>query len=448
MNSRDVTTGLASARAALERPFSAGCVGRFRYAAAGVAALYFLRLACEHPFLSSSSGLLDHRQLPWFAWQPIFRQDSSDGVLRAWLGLGAVLSLAAARWRLAALAAYVVAVSAYRWNLAVLSVDDALAHLLLFWLTLLPEAPGNVVTVRGVVPRCILLNLSLIYLIAGLTKWASPMWREGSALYAVMLLPGSRLEEAFLNAHLNSLLLLNWLALLVEPLLAALPWMRLPWRKVWICLGVAMHLGILMAIDVPIANLACLAIYVLAWADDEPEAAPSKSRGFSVSERLAVYALGLLTLTMLGSALQPSWRASRSATGSELGDSVQKALYAQLWLLGLAQQYRLLDWIDERNVTVEVRSFEAGGWSAPSALPANLRLGLALSYLTPLPWQALAPTDTQLWRQRTEPHWMRLLGDGRPAGRRVGIRVRRVHPRTAGDHAVLNDLELTGSGEP
>jgi hypothetical protein len=445
-------------KGALEAPFSSLAVRRFRWAAATIAAFYFLRLANESPFLSSAVGLLDHQAVPSFAWQPLFAQHSPDWLIQRLLLLGAGLALTAALSRWAALGAYGIAICTYRWNLPIVSIDDGMAHLLLFWLILLPDGRGRAMAVRGVIPRLIQANLSLIYLVAGLTKWSSPMWREGAALYAVLMLPGSRVPEAVLDSCWLLLCVLTWIALLAEPALAALPWVGPKARRVLAILGVLFHLGIALTFDVPVANLACLAIYILVLAPTPgPEPGPFP---WSVTERFGLCVLVLLTAAMLGSALQPSWRdpettlrpgkpnypASGSSAVDEGGGPLQKSFYSCLWMLGLAQQYRLLDWIDQRNfnITVQTLDPELGVWSKPGPLPANLRLGLAMSYLTPVCWQRL-PIDPGHARRtggpigrRCSDQWAHLLGQGA----RVRVNVRRVHPSTAGRHPLVFVLDL------
>ena len=71
--------------------------------------------------------------------------------------------------------------------------------------------------VPGTATRCFLWNLALIYLVAGLWKWASPMWRDGIALYAVLKLPISLTPEFWGPEHLSLLKVLNYGALILEP---------------------------------------------------------------------------------------------------------------------------------------------------------------------------------------------------------------------------------------
>jgi hypothetical protein len=46
------------------------------------------------------------------------------------------------RTRVCAAIALVVAASTYRWNFIVMYLDDAVVHLMLFWLLLLPVEPS------------------------------------------------------------------------------------------------------------------------------------------------------------------------------------------------------------------------------------------------------------------------------------------------------------------
>lgn len=287
--------------------------------------------------------------------------------------------------RLCAGLLYLILCCSYRWNFLVASVDDELLHLSLFWLLVLlhhPEGPGR---------RMLALNFSLLYLVAGLSKWLSPMWRGGMALEAVMQLPGSRFGEALAGLDWRGL---NWLALLVEPLFALIPWLRPgPARRLLLGLWIAFHTLLVLTFDVGIANLCCLASGLVVLD-------PSHDGCWTWPDRFAGLVLFLLLGSQLGSLLQPSWR-SGSVAGGEEGVGWQRHCNVALWCFGLAQQYRLLDWIDERNYQARVTVAGKGqSWPAPG----HLRQGLALSYLTPAPW--LRPPTGQATALRRST-WMR-----------------------------------------
>src|SRR5207247_2579593 len=129
------------------------------------------------------------------------------------------------RIRIFAFLAFLIAVSAYRWNFLVIYVDDVVMHLLLFWLILLPlgrtlnlfdrfaqphkpELKTGPVFVGTFELKAFIYNICFIYWIAGFSKLASPMWQEGTALYAVLKLPISRFPDMW---GLDQLTVLRWL---------------------------------------------------------------------------------------------------------------------------------------------------------------------------------------------------------------------------------------------
>ena len=386
---------------------SARSVTFYRQAIALLAGCYFARLAWEVPAFHSNTGLLDHQ---WaevtfpYLWQPLFRPYQSDFSMRFLLAAASGLCLPLALGvypRLCAGILYFVLCCSYRWNFLVATVDDELLHLSLFWLQVLlqhPEGPGR---------RLLAWNFSLLYVVAGFSKWTSPMWRSGTALAAVMQLPGSRFPEALAGLDLRPL---SWLALLLEPLFALLPWLPAGrGRRLLMVLWLGFHGLLVLTFDVAIANLCCLAAGLVIFE------LPCDGRWTRV-DRLAGLVLALLVGSQLGSFFQPSWRSGTTSVG-EAGSGLQRGCNAALWCLGLAQQYRLLDWIDERNYQADLQTLE-GDQSWP--IPGHLRQGLALSYLTPAPWlcppaeqrERLRQSSWRRWRQwcgrPVQLHWRRL----------------------------------------
>lgn len=367
----------------------------YRSLVALIAFGYFLRMAWEVSAFHSNQGLLEHQwaesTLPYL-WQPLFRPGQSDLEMRCILlgAAGLCLPLLLGVYpRFCAALLYGILGCSYRWNFLVATVDDELLHLSLFWLLILLNHP------RGPGRRLLAVNFSLIYGVAGLSKWASPMWRSGKALTAVLLLPGSRLPEAWLALDLRPLC---WLALVLEPLFALLPWLP-PGRTrlVLFWLWLAFH-GLLVGLfDVSVANLCCLAMGLIVF--------DHRWGGrWQVSDRLAALMLLMLIGSQAGSLLQPSWRSGGGPVGEE-GVGGQRFCNAMLWSLGLAQQYRLLDWIDERNYQVRLES-DRGDW--PSS--GHLRQGLALSYLTPAPWLRASPAAAEQLRLGSWKRWQRWCG--------------------------------------
>lgn len=372
-------------------------VAGYRVAVALLACFYFGRLALEVPCFHSNAGLLDHS---WaeatfpYLWQPLFRPGQSDLWMRAVLGgaWAVCVPLALGHFpRLCAGLLYIILCCSYRWNFLVASVDDELMHLSLFWLLVLlshPQGPGR---------KLLALNFSLLYLVAGLSKWSSPMWRSGTALAAVLQLPGSRYAEALAGLDMRPL---SWLALLVEPFFALLPWLPAGRPRRWLLgLWLAFHGLLILSFDVAVANLCCLAagLVVLDL---------RQQGGWRLTDRLAALILLVLFGSQLGSLGQPSWRSGGNVAGEE-GSGWQRGCNAMLWCVGLAQQYRLLDWIDERN-------YRATLWASPNGpswpVPGHLRQGLALSYLTPAPWLRPPPDQADSLRQASWTRWQRWCG--------------------------------------
>ncbi len=132
---------------------------------------------------------------------------------------------------------FVVAVSALRWNILVVYVDDAIVHLVFFWLILLPvgttlslqgwleNGTGALdvwyaATVPGASVRFFLANMALVYVTAGAYKFTSPMWLNGTALHAILKLDIAWTPDFWGLRYRWILRVGSYWALIVEPLLA------------------------------------------------------------------------------------------------------------------------------------------------------------------------------------------------------------------------------------
>jgi hypothetical protein len=421
-----------SLRQRLAAPTGALPLDLFRVLVGLIAFGYCLRQLADVPVFFAPDGLVPHAEtqaLFPFVWQPLFPPDLGAGPASLLLGTGALLALAVTfglRPRLAALALYGIVVCAYRAQFLLLSVDDAMVHLLLLWVALLPVgstltrsswrgglrpsfAAWREVRVPGATLRLLLANLVLLYAVAGLSKWGSPLWRSGDALYATLRLPCSWVADSVGPDLVPLLRPLTWAALVLEPLFAVglcLP-PRGPLRAALV-FGLALfHLGIAATLDVPFANLGCLAALPLLFRRElgpSAPATPPPSTRLALSESFALLVVGLLFGAMACSLGSSAWRRpsleGRSLSAPEVpgstaesGGPVQTAFFGALWVLGLAQQYRLLDWIDERNfhvvTTFRVRSPGAPDEhleSAAPTLPRGMRSSLLLSYVGGVTW--------------------------------------------------------------
>ncbi len=394
----------------------------FRILAGLVSFAYFLSLLQQVADFSSPDGLLDHdlvQRIYWFTrlslfhpglGSPFFYTVYSLACLGCW---GIILGY---RTKLCAGFLFAIAVSTYRWNFIVMYVDDAIVHVVLFWLLLLPV--GHTLTlaglwseryecwsrwrqyqVPGVSVRCLLANVCLVYLVAGLWKFESPMWHDGTALYATLQLPIARMPDAWGPEHLPWLRVANYAALVVEPLLPVLLLMRRGHPLKWLGLAAQLgfHLGIIATLRIPFANVALMATAVLFFRDEmmagvfgasdtkpcirpqvlhRPQAVRRDWGG-----RLAVVLVICLTLAMM--------------RRLPVIGIVHQPAYALLWVAGIAQDYQLFNWIDRKNFRVRyrVRATRADGQrrALPSdhLFPTSLRATLLQSYLHNIRWIAV-----------------------------------------------------------
>ncbi len=334
-----------------------GCLGSY----------WFLQAWLQIPDFSGPDGLLDHallREAFPYTQIGLFTEGLSEAFFYGVFSIGILLSLCivvGVAIKPCAAIAFVLASSTYRHNFLVISVDDTVVHLLFFWLLILPVGKTLTlrayrqhgpqfwrgwldVTVPGFGLRCLLANLLGIYLIAGLWKLDSPMWRSGFAMYPIMRLPIAYAPDAWGPEHLPWI---RWLthASLAAELLVPLGYWLIPrghrWRPWILLLQLPFHIGILLILPIPLANLALMLSPVLFFGDDlvlflrksiaQPPKTLTTARPWRFSH--AFYAL-LVVLIYLASTPMPLRRVGQMP----------------LWGMGIAQNYRLFNWIDGFNV--------------------------------------------------------------------------------------------------
>lgn len=391
----------------MSRPISAFAVDLFRIAVGVLVSIYYVRLFLEFPDYTSETGFLDHtlhRHLFWFTKLTLLYPGCPDsykwGLLI--LGfLGALSLLLGWRPKLGAAVSWIVVVSFQRWNFAVINVDDSSITLLLWWMLFLPIGHCLTVSTRdwkeetrrrvdGFFVRAFFANLFIYYLIAGLSKLASPLWREGLALFVVLKLPLARTSGWWDLQDLPLLWLGNHFTLLAEPLFPFL--MLLPkghWLKyLGATAQIGFHLAIPITIGVPYANITLILALILVFHQEIEDfsrrlagvrdsilrdwSPPSGTRSL-----IAVY-LAVLALT-----------GSKGIPG--IG-GVNEPAMAALYFGGVAQEYHLFDWIDRYNWYVKHRiTVEPEGKNESSIEPARLFPGtvrgfIVQSYLMPVRW--------------------------------------------------------------
>ena len=418
-------------------PVDAMPVDLFRVFVGLLSCAYFSRTFLEAPTFSSPQGLIDHglvRKTLWYTRLGLFPPGVGLNFFRVLYPLAAVGSLLLASGigvKPVSAFLYATAVSTYRWNFPVAYVDDALMHLTLLWMLLLPightltlpewlSERGTAVErwrqaqVPGATVRCLLVNLALVYIVAGLWKWRSPLWRQGLAVYAVLKTAISRTPDLWKPGHLPALVAANHSALVLEPLLPlafVLPNNHpLKWS-----LGAALigfHAGIIATMKIPFANIACITASVLvfrneimAWLRRSSASSSPANRAagvFDLPAKLASLLVGWLGLAMLSEALRPMWRYGTHPAvreNKQLANRTpgmgQNPFYGVLWCAGLAQSYRLFDWIDHYNyhITYDVVEGQKDGTverlDDETLFSRTLRSVLLQSYLHGATWMKI-----------------------------------------------------------
>jgi hypothetical protein len=409
------------APALLRREAYALPVQFFRIAVGLLAAAYFVRLLAEVPDFSALDGLLDHSLLQdvYPETRVSFFQAGTPApviVAALLLALGAALGIVLG-WRSKACAAVALAIAAStcRWNFLVMYLDDAVVHLLLFWLLLLPldeslgllellrDPRGALARWRGrVVPgtavTCLLLNVALMYVIAGLWKFNSPLWKSGYGLYAALRLPIATMPDVWGPAHVPLLRLANWAVIAVEPFMA-LPLFLPPGRRLRYLGGAAFtgfHLFILATLGLPFAMLGLLSTLFLFFGPEigghfarQPGAAVAPEPGLAPAltrqGKLAVAFLLVLALA--------------TTRRIPVFGTFNVPAYGVLWMVGVAQDYRLFNWIDRVNYDLDTEVVElapdgtATSVAAADRLPASFRGKLLLGYVHEVRWLRLPRED-------------------------------------------------------
>ncbi len=417
-------------RTLLTSPVDAIPLDLFRIACGVLLFFYFFRTFLEARDLSNPDGIIDHQlifEIFWFSKLGFFQNWMDLWVFQAVFLFACVLAIFLTigyRVKLSSAILYIIAISTYRWNFIVMYVDDVIMHLLIFWMLVLPvgrtltingwmrngrdawETWKNV-RVSGFALRCLFWNLALLYVVAGLWKWTSPMWVDGSALYVVFKLPISFASEFWQPEHIPYLKIFNYGTLILEPLIPLMFVLRkghyLKYLLLFAFLG--LHIGSVAMLDIPFANIACTVMPLLIFHRElmdwirgisaDNRTTESNFR-IKLSDAFAFVMVLTLTLAMVSSVTLPAWRTPArednlifardngySAYQSEenpipetrfvedkpegLGP-IQATFFGILWCMGIAQQYQLFNWIDDRNYNVryqiselldgEVRSIE------------------------------------------------------------------------------------------
>ncbi len=432
---------------AFTRPVDALPIDLFRICVGIVLLAYFIRTFMEVADFSGPDGLLDHELILKMYWF------TEIGIFRPWMGATwfyAAFGIAIAccvplilgyRVKLFSLILYIIAVSTYRRNFIVMYVDDAIMHLLLFWMLVLPVGRTLVLgellkdrsaawskwkdaTVPGAALRCFFWNLILLYLVAGLWKWTSPMWLDGTALYVVFKLPVSYFHEFWNASHIPFLKVFNYATLVLEPLVPLMFFLRRGSRLKYILLAafVGLHILSALTLNIPFANIACAATAILMFREELMEyirgsyVVPQGIAKFGISGAVSLLMVTMLTLAMVSAVTMINWRtaprvspdhAKPTTNVPQLVDgradglgSVQMSFYSVLWLMGIAQQYQLFNWIDDRNYATHYRVVVDGKDADPDEMFVRSLRGVLLDfYIHDITWMKVPPEHRSELRQ-------------------------------------------------
>lgn len=393
----------------LDQPVASWPIAWLRRGTGAVCLLWLARIGLESDVFWSAQGVMPHELVAEafpYAWQPLLWPQMSAFQVQFVAALAALPALALALGhggRRSAFALFLVSVCLYRFNFLLCYVDDMVVNLMLFWCWVLPASPSanpqTAPAVPGRAARMFLVNISLLYGVAGLAKWQSPLWRAGGALFAIDQLPISWFPGPVPPPYPELWRWLAWLALGIEPLFALLPWLPASRARSGLALAlVAFHGYNVVCLDVGFANALCLVAAPLVLWHRAPQVDVKVGKVDLWTGRLAVAVAALLAVTTLSSLVQGQWRQPRAGpvpteptlVSAELGSHLQLAATAGLWFVGLAQSYRLLDWIDERNFRGTLAVFGGALRDQPllagRLMPQGMRPALTASYLAGVTW--------------------------------------------------------------
>jgi hypothetical protein len=241
------------------------------------------------------------------------------------------------------------------------------------------------------------------------------MWRSGTALFAALQTPVAWAPWLWTHDQLQFISLADYTTLVLEPAFPLMFVLRrnhpLKWGLLVMMAG--FHAGIIATMKVPYANIACLAAIPVIFRE---ELMLLINRGRHIaythvaSSRLCAVAsvsfVTVLTLAMIGEGAVPAWRGPNRAeeSGSVRGRITRHAgflgtqhnpMYLPLWGIGIAQSYRLFDWIDDRNFRVRYTVTEElpGGTSRridPAEIfPGSIRGVLLQTYIHDVTWGSI-----------------------------------------------------------
>ncbi|MYC91204.1 MAG: hypothetical protein F4X15_06990 [Gemmatimonadetes bacterium] len=429
----------------LAAPMHALPLDIMRVLTGGVLFFYFLNALRQAGDFSDPEGLIDHR-LSARLFPPtrmsLFQPGMSGWIFRA-VQVGAcvasVLVVIGYHPRPAAAYLFAAAVSTYRWNVLVAYLDDSIVHLFCLWLLLLPvghtlnlsdlfdagaattagawaaaTADWSTVTVPGTAPRAFMANMALIYLVAGLYKCSSPMWRGGSAMHAALKMPIARTPDFWTIRHRTFLRIVTHAALILEPLFVLIFLLPANSAAKWALLAAAIvfHAGIIATLKIPYSNALMLAALAIPFAPEIMQGGLRPSESASVAAAAPgnglaeAAALALVALLAIMSVLQAAraWLRLPGPGQPYSSNGWANPVRALLWLVGIFQSYRLFDWVDARNYHVRYEVWKLSSQrtervESRALFPDSMRHLLLQSYFIDNIWLQMGAEERQAVRR-------------------------------------------------
>jgi hypothetical protein len=226
----------------------------------------------EHGLLSADIAReimpMDHRY-SLFDWVPAAVQLPAVKIAH-WGLLGALLALAFG-WapRLAAIIAFALHLSFIHRNMMVMFGVDMIGTFFLFYFCLadgrreVPARPDFRSMLGSVAFRLAQIQVCIIYAYSGLEKIKGPLWWNGEALWSVLANSQlARFDFSWIASFPIVIVLATYSTLLWEIYFPALVWAR-PLRPWMLSFGVALHLGIAIAINIWWFGFLMIATYLL-----------------------------------------------------------------------------------------------------------------------------------------------------------------------------------------
>jgi hypothetical protein len=242
----------------------------FRTALGGLLFVFYSIRTADLEFFFGEKGILPlavMREVMPLAYQPSIHH-FFPGDMALWgahaLFLASLLALALGfRPRLAAGIAFVLHVSFLHRNLGTAFGIDLISTFFLLYLSFAAYRPGSGGMLGSMAYRLCQIQVCVIYFYSGLHKLKGLHWWRGEAIWDVLANAQlARWDFSWVSAYPLAIVAATYVTLLWEayfPVLVWLPRLRYP----MLALGVALHVGIAVAVNIPFFGLLMIVSYAV-----------------------------------------------------------------------------------------------------------------------------------------------------------------------------------------